>query len=344
MQSEPQFFVNDFLVESQKEIEDVLKTLKTTEPKYQERAYFLKKFSNLMFRSYIKNKDSWKKHEHDMIRHETELELLEVEREKIAIEHLLEETEEKKKEKEKLKQELKKKLEEKKLEILKKMQGLEAPKPLFKPTPEGIPAPQPLMPSPPEIAPPIQITKKDLVASAETKKVLAFSEFNGTEYKITEPELNEKDNLLIQNIKTKLDATKIKDKNYLYPLIQNEAKTFQIEFNDVYYDKIRYYLLRDLNDFGIISPLLKDPKIKEIVCDGVALPIYLIYDEKHDINANIQFETAEEINSFIQSLAKKTNQTITPENPFLIAETDRFEIQATLGTEHSQARFVIERK
>lgn len=368
--SEPQFFVNDFLVESQKEIEDVLKTLKTTEPKYQDRAYFMKKFTNLMFRSYIKNKNSWKEEEHNKIKHETELELLEIEREKIAIEHLLEETEEKKKEKMMKKEELKKELERKREEILKKLhpelqrtpiQKPEEKKAVFEEMPMPLPhnlkgnTPKPIHDEHEALAPsaiseeheegaPLNIIRKDLVVSSETKKVLAYSEFDSNEYKIIEPELNEKDSVLIQNIKAKLDTAKIEDRNYLYPLIQNEAKAYQTEFNDDCYDKIRYYLLRDIKDMGIISPLLKDPNISEIVCDSPNTPLHIVYDGKHDILTNIQFANDEELNNYIISLAKKTNQLVNNENPFLIGETEKYSIQATLGTPNTKPRLVIEKK
>lgn len=393
---EPQFFVNDFILENEK-LNDVIQEIRKTTPKYQDKAYFMKKFTNLMFHSYIKNKNSWKEQEHSKAKHETELELLEIEREKNAIEHLIEETEEKKKERAMKKEELKKELERKRKEILKKLhQELEMQEPEEKPTFEEIPMPlshnlkgsQPIGDEHEALAPsviseeheegaPLNIIRKDLVASAETKKVLAYSEFDNAEYKVREPELNEKDRLILEALKKQVswgtskseilcaenqrfsstkeqsslselektaDKTRINDKTYLQPLIQNLAIKNNLEFNDDYYDKIRYYLLRDLNDFGIISPLLKDVKIREIVCDGVAIPVHLIYEEKHDINTNMQFENNDDLNNFIKFLAGKLQSPVTEDSPFLITETDKFEIQATLGTPHSQARFVIERK
>ncbi len=370
IRAEPQFFVNDFILENEK-LSNIIQEIKKTTPKYQDKAFFLKKFTNLMFRSYIKNKKSWSEEEHNKIKHETELELLEVERERNAIEHLIEETEERKKEKTKKKEELRQELEKKRQELLKKLNPE-----LQMPTPQAegkrdatiyeevsIPLPNNLKGEIPKtmtdeheaLAPsviseeheenaPLNLIRKDLVASAETKKVLAYSEFDHNEYKVVEPELDSKDHLILEELEKTADKNKIKDKTYLQLLIQNLAIKNQLQFNEDYYDKIRYYLLRDLNDFGIISPLLKDSKIREIICDGVAIPVHLIYKEKHNVKTNMQFENNDDLNNFIKFLADKFQHLVTEDSPFLITETDKFSIQATLGTPHSQARFVIERK
>ncbi|MFB6087002.1 MAG: type II secretion system protein, partial [Haloarculaceae archaeon] len=41
---------------------------------------------------------------------------------------------------------------------------------------------------------------------------------------------------------------------------------------------IFYYLLRDFRGYGKIDPLIHDPKIEDISCDGYDLPIFVYHD------------------------------------------------------------------
>ncbi|WP_148215440.1 hypothetical protein [Natronomonas pharaonis] len=54
--------------------------------------------------------------------------------------------------------------------------------------------------------------------------------------------------------------------------------------------KIKYYLLRDFVHLGRIEPLMSDPNIEDISCDGVDIPIYVYHTEHRDLETNITFD------------------------------------------------------
>lgn len=175
---------------------------------------------------------------------------------------------------------------------------------------------------------------KELILSKETKKPLVRTEFDETGYKVAEPELTEQDKGLINELKSKFDETKLKSQ--LEPL----TKKYNVLYSEEYYDKIRYYLIRDTKRFGKVSPLIEDKEIKEIVCPGPEKQILVTYKDKHDIPTNIIL-SAEELNNFIKVMAAKTKQEPTQEKPFLNTALENLTINANIGTEFIKPKFVI---
>jgi len=177
--------------------------------------------------------------------------------------------------------------------------------------------------------------EKELILSKESGKPLVKTEFDGKSYKVIEPTISEQDKKLLDELKTyRLDENSINQ-------VQNLCKKYNILFSKEYYDKLRYYLVRDKNRYGKISPLLEDKDVKEIVCNGKNQPLTINYKEKHEIPTNIKFDSDEEINNFIKLLALKSKQNLSSERPFFNAIIDNMTINGTLGTEFIKPKFVI---
>ncbi len=80
-------------------------------------------------------------------------------------------------------------------------------------------------------------------------------------------------------------------------LKQNE-KMFHLHSNTSM-EKVKYYLKRDINGFGLIDPLMHDINIEDVSCSGTDKPIYIWHRNYDSLPTNIQFTSEEKLNSFI---------------------------------------------
>ncbi len=185
-----------------------------------------------------------------------------------------------------------------------------------------------------------EIPKKKLILSRVSGKTLATSRFSGTNYELIEPILDKKDIELIHSLKNKV-AGLLDNETALRKVIEDQTNN---QISDEYFDKIRYYLIRDLSKYGKISPLLEDKNIKEVICNGAGRNILITYQDKTDVQANITLESDEEINGLVKHLAEINKIQVAPENPFLNFKIgEHFEINATLGSDLLKPKFVISR-
>ena len=101
-------------------------------------------------------------------------------------------------------------------------------------------------------------------------------------------------------------------------------------------DKIRYVIEKNLLGFGKINPLMNDPHIEDISCDGANLPIFLYHRDHGSIQSNVQFDDEDELSGFVMRLAQKCGKHISIAHPMIDATMpDGSRIQMTLSTEVS---------
>lgn len=94
-------------------------------------------------------------------------------------------------------------------------------------------------------------------------------------------------------------------------------KDYKLDIPPASQDKILYYLKRDFLGYSKIDVMLRDPKIEDISCDGVAIPVYVWHRDYESIPSNVMFSTREELASFIVRLAYKSGGQITVASPIL---------------------------
>lgn len=98
-------------------------------------------------------------------------------------------------------------------------------------------------------------------------------------------------------------------------------------------EKILYYLRRNLLGYDKINPLLYDPYIEDISCDGVEIPIYIYHTKYFNIKSNISFKE-EELDSFVIRMCQLNNKHISVSQPIVDATIhDGSRLQAILGRE-----------
>lgn len=104
-----------------------------------------------------------------------------------------------------------------------------------------------------------------------------------------------------------------------------------LEYGSIY--RILYYLKRNFLGSDRIHPLMLDPNIEDISCDGVDIPVFLYHNKYRNIRTNISFGE-EELNSLVIKLCQKSGKHISISEPMVDATLpDGSRLQATLGKE-----------
>jgi flagellar protein FlaI len=162
-------------------------------------------------------------------------------------------------------------------------------------------------------------------------------------YKVIEPYLSEEEqkNLnfvwetLLKTFNLRLDELDtIKIENYLTDQVEQVISNYEIDIDDLSKNKILYYIRRESLGFGKIDPLMRDPHIEDISCDGSGVPIFLYHRKYGSVRSNIEFKDEDELSNFVLRLAQKCGKHISIAEPMLDATMpDGSRIQMTLSTE-----------
>lgn len=88
---------------------------------------------------------------------------------------------------------------------------------------------------------------------------------------------------------------------------------------DVSWYKILYHAERDLVGFGQIDPLMHDPNIEDISCDGVTKPVYIWHRNFESLETNIDFETDDELDNMVVKLVHMAGKHVSSAFPIVDA-------------------------
>jgi len=161
-------------------------------------------------------------------------------------------------------------------------------------------------------------------------------------YFLVEIELTNKEQKILRFIMDTLDRltvdveeleSKGEDK-YLMEKVEQIIEDYEIELDDESKSKLFYYIEKTALGLGRINPLMKDPNIEDISCDGANIPIFLYHRQYGSLRSNIEFENEEELSAFVYKLAQKCGKHISIAEPMLDATMpDASRIQMTLSDE-----------
>jgi len=101
-------------------------------------------------------------------------------------------------------------------------------------------------------------------------------------------------------------------------------KRFAIRFKStihpgISWGKIEYYILRDTIEYDVITPLMRDPAIEDISCDGVGRPVYVYHQKWESMPTNIKFDRDEELDNLVVKLAHKAGKHVSVAFPIIDA-------------------------
>lgn len=88
---------------------------------------------------------------------------------------------------------------------------------------------------------------------------------------------------------------------------------------DVSWYKILYHAERDLVGFGKIDPLMRDPNIEDISCDGVNKPVYIWHRTFESIETNLQLESDEILDNLVVKLVHMSGKHVSSAFPIVDA-------------------------
>src|SRR5579872_60428 len=97
-------------------------------------------------------------------------------------------------------------------------------------------------------------------------------------------------------------------------ILQENEKLFHIHSNTSI-EKVKYYLKRNINGFGLIDPLMYDINIEDISCSGTHKPIYVWHRNYDSLPTNIQFNSDVVLNSFLTRIVFRAGKHISSAFP-----------------------------
>ncbi|MFP4632718.1 MAG: ATPase, T2SS/T4P/T4SS family [Halobacteriales archaeon] len=160
-------------------------------------------------------------------------------------------------------------------------------------------------------------------------------------YYVVEPRLDEyeetvrrdlqerlRDVLMYEEVDEELDEEEVLEKK-----VKKIIRDYGIDVDTDSMHKILYYLKRDYIHDGKIDPIMRDPAIEDISCDGDNVPIFVYHRDYRDLMSNVEFDR-KELDSFVIKLAQKAGKHISVADPLVDASMpDGSRIQMTLGKE-----------
>src|SRR5436309_1970256 len=125
---------------------------------------------------------------------------------------------------------------------------------------------------------------------------------------------------------------------YIRKLVERIIKNYKIKVTPDSLDRLMYYIVRDFVHFDKIDPMMRDPWIEDISCNGSGIPIYIWHRKYESIPTNVVFQTAEELDKFILKLSYMSGRAISIAQPVLDATLpDGSRIQMTYEKEVTRA-------
>ncbi len=173
-------------------------------------------------------------------------------------------------------------------------------------------------------------------------KIIKDFETKGIKYMAMEPTLTIDEFQLMEKIYVELGNTLIL-KDITVDVFQKERilvdafneilKEFLIELDPILKLKLLYYLYRDYIGLGPIDPMLNDPYVEDISCDGYNIPVFVYHKKYGNIPTTVSFSDLE-LDRYVQALVQQSGKHISFGNPIIDASLpDGSRLQATYGTE-----------
>ncbi|MFB6069942.1 MAG: type II/IV secretion system ATPase subunit [Halanaeroarchaeum sp.] len=166
-------------------------------------------------------------------------------------------------------------------------------------------------------------------------------ETNEYRYQIVEPELSGFERTLLDDLFEDIRETLVyraefdpdDPESVLKSQIADLLEQYGVEIDMNAFYRLFYYLYRSFEGFGKIDPIMNDPHIEDVSCDGYDVPLFVYHDEYTDVETNRSF-AEEELDSFVVRLAQQSGRHISIGDP--VTETtlpDGSRAELALGTE-----------
>jgi len=161
-------------------------------------------------------------------------------------------------------------------------------------------------------------------------------------YFVNEPKLNEDEHKLAEEIIDKLGYVVLKpekitgksSEELLREEVDKILSDYRIELEGSDFFRVFYHVLKKTVLYDRITPLMLDPSIEDISCNGHGKPIYIFHRKYTNLKTNLVFESSDTLDAFVIKLAQRCGKHISVADPMVDATMpDGSRIQMTLGRE-----------
>ena len=164
-------------------------------------------------------------------------------------------------------------------------------------------------------------------------------------YKVIEPELSPEKDIQLKRIKdfiqekVDVDFTKLRKREairYINGMFNDALSYFKMVESEEVKDTLRYYIFRDFIGLEKLEPMLQDPNLEDISCDGVNIPMYVYHKDSRfgSMMSNRGFGQREDLDNFVMKVAERCGKTISVAKPLLDGTLpDGSRVQATLESD-----------
>jgi flagellar protein FlaI len=161
-------------------------------------------------------------------------------------------------------------------------------------------------------------------------------------YSVIEPQLSDEERKFLARIKEGLiqildvSLGTLKNDQKILELLENKIHRliaeFKIAISDDQYLRIMYYIYRDFVGLNELEPLLRDPYIEDIACDGTNVPLYVVHQRFGQLKTNVSIQPDEYIKEFVVKLAERCDRYVSYAEPLLDGSLpDGTRVQASLA-------------
>ncbi|AIG97159.1 type II/IV secretion system ATPase subunit [Archaeoglobus fulgidus] len=170
--------------------------------------------------------------------------------------------------------------------------------------------------------------------------ILYNEEDNEFIYHVNEPKLSEEEEKIVKNVIGRLEyyaanPKEIGDKvGTLKKKIDSILEAYRVNLEGSDYFRVLYHIFKRTILYGKITPIMYDPMIEDISCNGYGKYIYIFHRKYTNLRTNVIFDDPDELDSFVVNLAQKCGKHISIAEPMVDATMpDGSRIQMTLGRE-----------
>jgi len=143
-------------------------------------------------------------------------------------------------------------------------------------------------------------------------------------YYVVEPELDEYEHALLETLFEDVrdplvyrrDIDESDTERVLDDALHEHLERYGADVDMTSYYKLYYYLWRAFRGYGKLDPVMHDPHVEDISCDGYDLPLFVYHDEYTDIETNVQFGQ-ESLDNFVVRLAQHSGRHISIGDPMV---------------------------
>jgi flagellar protein FlaI len=141
------------------------------------------------------------------------------------------------------------------------------------------------------------------------------------QYNVVEPDLGEFGTTLLERIRRDIrepllyrDATDELGAGALRDELASLLDEYGVDIDVGTFHALWYYLVRDFLGYDRVTPLMDDPHIEDISCDGYDLPIFVYHSGYTDIETNVTFGQRE-LDNYVVRLAQRSGRHVSVGDP-----------------------------